>query len=66
MFGIAAITILLSAAPSHAVSGTWLGTSNVIWSGPSNWSSSPSVPGASDTATFNGNGNGHTALLVDG
>jgi hypothetical protein len=66
MFGIAAITILLSAAPSHAVSGTWIGTSHELWSGPSNWSSSPSVPGASDTATFDSAGISRPTLVVDG
>jgi hypothetical protein len=66
MFGIAAITILLSAAPSHAVSGTWLGTSHALWSGPSNWGPSPSVPGASDTATFDSLGIGRPTLVVDG
>lgn len=66
MLGLTAITILLSAAPSHAVSGTWLGTSNQLWSGPSNWSSSPSVPGASDTATFDSAGISRHELVVDG
>lgn len=62
---LTAMGIFLWAAPAQAVSGTWIGTSNVLWSGPSNWSSA-SVPGAADTATFNGLGNGHTALDLSG
>ena len=66
LLGLTAMGIFLSAAPAQAVSGTWIGTSNELWSGPSNWSSSPSVPGASDTATFDSAGISRPTLVVDG
>lgn len=63
--GLTAMGVALATVSAHAANGSWIGTSNAIWGGPPNWSSA-SVPGAADTATFNGAGNGNTALFVGG
>ena len=63
--GLTAMGVVLATVSAHAANGTWIGTSNAIWGDPANWSTT-SVPGASDTATFNGAGNGHTPLFVVG
>jgi len=54
------IAVVLSGVSAHAASGTWLGTVDATWAG-ANWSASP-VPGAGDTAVFNGTGNGSTTI----
>ncbi len=65
-FSLTAMGVVLATASAHAVDGSWIGTSNALWGDPANWSSTPLVPGASDTATFNGSGSGNTALPVVG
>ena len=45
--------------PAFAASGSWLGTTDDTWAG-ANWSGA--TPGSPDTATFNGTGNGFTAI----
>jgi autotransporter-associated beta strand protein len=46
---------------AHATSDTWSGTNSAVWSDSGNWSGG-SVPGAGNTATFNGAGNGNTTI----
>jgi autotransporter-associated beta strand protein len=59
LLGIAAS--LATASAANAAGGTWLGAAGSDWSNTSNWSANP-VPGAGDTATFNGAGNANTTL----
>lgn len=46
---------------AHAASGSWLGTTDGLWSDESNWSASP-VPGVGEIATFDGAGNANTTI----
>ena len=48
---------------ARAVSGTWNGTTDALWSTTTNWSTSP-VPGVGNTATFNNAGNGNVGITV--
>ena len=50
---------------ARAVSGTWNGTQNALWTNSANWSASP-YPSGADTATFNNGGSGQTTLSVTG
>ncbi|HYO07841.1 MAG TPA: autotransporter-associated beta strand repeat-containing protein [Tepidisphaeraceae bacterium] len=46
-----------------ATSDTWDGSTNALWATSTNWLTDPAVvPGAGDTATFNGAGNGFTTI----
>ena len=54
------LLLLAGALSLHAASGTWTGVTDNTWAG-LNWSASP-VPGAADTATFSGAGNGNTTI----
>ena len=53
--------VLLAAGGAQAASGTWLGTVNNYWDTNVNWSVSVR-PYGNETATFNGPGNGKTAI----
>lgn len=49
-------SVLLTTASAHAqINGTWLGATSA-WGAAANWSTTPSIPGAGDTATFTNNG----------
>jgi len=48
---------------ADAASGTWLGTTDGTWATGSNWSAA-AAPGAGETATFSGDGNGNTAIDI--
>ncbi|HOW58748.1 MAG TPA: autotransporter domain-containing protein [Candidatus Omnitrophota bacterium] len=54
--------------PVFGASANWVGTTDATWSDTTgNWSNAPgSVPGAADTATFNGTGNGNTTIDLAG
>lgn len=60
-----AILIMMRAAPLKAASGAWTGTQDAAWINSANWSAAP-YPSGSETATFNGPGNGNTSVNVDG
>lgn len=64
--GIAVITV--SSHFALATSATWDGTASSLWSDTINWDAAgvdPStVPGATETATFNNAGNGNTTIDV--
>ena len=65
---IAAVWLLLlaGASVSRAAGGSWNGSTDAYWTNALNWSASP-APGAGDTATFNGGGNGVTTIdLLNG
>ena len=53
---------LLAPASGLAVSATWNGTVDTLWSNAANWSASP-IPGTGDTATFNNAGG--TSDVID-
>jgi autotransporter-associated beta strand protein len=55
--------VLLATPAAHAASAAWLGTTDSLWSTAGNWSGS-TIPGVSNTATFNGTGSGNTAIDV--
>lgn len=58
----AAIATLLATSSARATSTYWTGLgSDSEWSNTGNWNAAP-VPGASDTATFNGAGNSKTTI----
>jgi autotransporter-associated beta strand protein len=50
---------------SRAASATWNGTADSTWTNTANWSASP-VPGITDTATFNNDGNANTTISLAG
>jgi autotransporter-associated beta strand protein len=53
-------TLGFAGQAAHASSGNWLGTIDATWAG-DNWDVTP-VPGSTETATFNGAGNGNTTI----
>ena len=55
------VGLLLCAGSAGAASGTWLGTVNNYWDTNVNWSAAVR-PYGNETATFNGPGNGKTAI----
>lgn len=55
--------LLTCAQVARGASATWLGTADGTWATEENWSAAP-VPGAGDTATFSGAGNGNTAISL--
>ncbi len=56
---------LLGCGQARATSGTWTGSIDSIWSDLNDWTPTLTVvPGTGDTATFNGSGNGNTAITV--
>lgn len=58
----AAVAGLVLTSPAlRAASDTWTGTTDPTWATSTNWLSG-NVPGAGDTATFNGAGNGNTTI----
>lgn len=60
-----ASAIVLAITPSiHADSASWTGSTSGSWSDASNWSGSPAVVPSvlGDIATFDGDGNGNTAI----
>jgi len=57
-----ALLAMLSSQSAWAASAAWTGTTSNLWSTTTNWNPSSSVPGSSDTATFNGAGNGNTTI----
>lgn len=57
------VASLFAASPLAAVDGTWLGTTDADWAVVTNWSSGV-APKGTDTATFNGAGNGNVAVTV--
>ncbi len=64
-FVSAIIAILITASVAVAASTqTWGGASNNLWATPGNWTSA--VPGTTDTAQFNGAGNGNTSISLGG
>ena len=58
---LAIASSLATTSAVHAAGGAWLGAAGSAWSDTSNWSVAP-VPGAGDTATFNGAGAGNTTI----
>jgi autotransporter-associated beta strand protein len=60
--------VLGAAVPSvNAASDAWDGSTDGVWATSANWLTDPvTVPGAADTATFNGAGNGNTTLNLGG
>lgn len=64
VLAVAAVCGLMTCARvAGGASATWLGTTDGTWATESNWSAAP-VPGAGDTATFSGAGNGNTAIDI--
>jgi hypothetical protein len=57
----AATGLVLSSPVLQAASDTWAGTTDATWATTTNWASG-NVPGAGDTATFNGAGNANTTI----
>jgi len=53
--------LVLSSPALRAASDTWAGTTDPTWATTTNWVGG-NVPGAGDTATFNGAGNGNTTI----
>ena len=60
-----AFTVLAGAHAAHGAHGSWTGAANAMWTNNANWSGS-SHPTTSQTATFNGAGNGFTTLDISG
>jgi len=59
---VSAASFALIAAPAaHAASDTWAGATDTTWATSTNWAGG-NVPGAGNTATFNGAGNGNTTI----
>jgi len=56
---------LVMTSTAVAANAVWTGTTSAIWSDGTNWSATP-VPGTSDTATFDGAGNGNVVLDLGG
>lgn len=52
---------LICPTPVGADSGSWTGAVDAAWANPGNWFPAP-APGAADTATFDGLGNGNTTI----
>jgi autotransporter-associated beta strand protein len=51
----------------HAASNSWSGTTDGVWATQTNWGDgSLAVPGTTDTATFNGLGNGNVSIDTTG
>ena len=51
----------------HAASNSWSGTTDGVWSTQTNWGDgSLAVPGTTDTANFNGLGNGNVSIDTTG
>ena len=65
---LAAIGFLLLAGltPVFATSDTWDGSVDGVWATTNNWLTDLTVPGAGDTATFNGLGNGNRTIDLGG
>jgi len=64
--GLAVLGLMLFVAPSaRAAAGnaTWSGATDALWSTAGNWSGSL-IPGAGNTATFNGAGNSNVGITV--
>jgi len=57
---IAGLLLLAGVLNSKAASGSWTGATDSTWAG-ANWTATL-VPGAADTATFNGAGNANTTI----
>lgn len=56
-------TIVLTCSSSSATSDVWDGSTGSIWATGTNWATDPLVvPGATETATFSGPGNGNTVI----
>ena len=47
---------------THAASDSWTGSTDANWATATNWSTATSAPGAGETATFDGAGNGNTTI----
>jgi autotransporter-associated beta strand protein len=47
---------------THAASDSWDGSTDSTWATATNWLTDVSAPGAGETATFNGAGNGNTTI----
>ena len=54
--------MLSLAVSTRAASDSWTGTTDSNWATATNWSTATSAPGAGETATFNGAGNGNTTI----
>lgn len=62
LLGAVAITLAQTTQSALAASASWTGNgADSLWATTGNWSASP-VPTGSDTATFNGAGNGKTTI----
>jgi autotransporter-associated beta strand protein len=48
--------------PTQAASDGWDGSTDSAWATPTNWLTDTSPPGAGETATFDGAGNGNTTI----
>jgi autotransporter-associated beta strand protein len=60
-----AFAVLSGALAARAASGTWTGAENSLWINSGNWSGT-THPSGTQTATFDGVGNGHTAIDLAG
>jgi fibronectin-binding autotransporter adhesin len=47
---------------THAASDSWDGSTDATWATGNNWLNNGTAPGAGETATFNGAGNGYTTI----
>jgi autotransporter-associated beta strand protein len=64
LYGCTTCALLAMIIGARGASGTWTGLgADSLWTTTGNWSASP-VPGAGDTATFNGAGNGKTSITT--
>ena len=58
----ALLAALAASGPLFAVTDSWDGSVGALWSVADNWSTNTSAPGAGETATFSGAGNGNTVV----
>ena len=57
-----AISLAASIGIASAASDTWVGTTDSTWATTTNWALDTTPPGSTETATFNGAGNGNTTI----
>ena len=56
------VVALTSISSTRAASDAWDGSADSIWATATNWLTDTAAPGAGETATFNGAGNGGTTI----
>jgi autotransporter-associated beta strand protein len=56
------VIAISSMSPCYAASDSWDGSTDATWATGTNWLLDTTPPGAAETATFNGAGNGNTTI----